>query len=154
MLDDDLAEVRNTEIGFVFQQFNLLPRLSAAENVALPLIYAGVSKKERLERALAALDKVGLADRSHHKSNELSGGQIQRVAIARALVNNPSILLADEPTGNLDSKTSVEVMQIFGKLQDAGNTVVLVTHEEDIAAYAHRVVRLRDGLVESDTTKS
>jgi putative ABC transport system ATP-binding protein len=153
MLDDDLAEVRNTEIGFVFQQFNLLPRLSAAENVALPLIYAGVSKKERLERALAALDKVGLADRSHHKSNELSGGQIQRVAIARALVNNPSILLADEPTGNLDSKTSVEVMQIFGKLQEAGNTVVLVTHEEDIAAYARRVVRLRDGLVESDTTK-
>lgn len=153
MLDDDLAEVRNTEIGFVFQQFNLLPRLSAAENVALPLIYAGVSKKERLNRALEALDKVGLADRSHHKSNELSGGQIQRVAIARALVNNPSILLADEPTGNLDSKTSVEVMQIFGKLQAAGNTVVLVTHEEDIAAYAHRVVRLRDGLVESDTTK-
>ena len=153
MLDDDLAEVRNTEIGFVFQQFNLLPRLSAAENVALPLIYAGVSKKERLERALAALEKVGLADRSHHKSNELSGGQIQRVAIARALVNNPSILLADEPTGNLDSKTSVEVMQIFGKLQEAGNTVVLVTHEEDIAAYARRVVRLRDGLVESDTTK-
>ena len=153
MLDDDLAEVRNTEIGFVFQQFNLLPRLSAAENVALPLIYAGVSKKERIERALEALDKVGLAERSHHKSNELSGGQIQRVAIARALVNNPSILLADEPTGNLDSKTSVEVMQIFGKLQAAGNTVVLVTHEEDIAAYAHRVVRLRDGLVESDTTK-
>jgi putative ABC transport system ATP-binding protein len=153
MLDDDLAEVRNTEIGFVFQQFNLLPRLSAAENVALPLIYAGVSKKLRLERALDALDKVGLADRSHHKSNELSGGQIQRVAIARALVNNPSILLADEPTGNLDSKTSVEVMQIFGKLQAAGNTVILVTHEEDISAYAHRVVRLRDGLVESDTTK-
>jgi len=153
MLDDDLAEVRNTEIGFVFQQFNLLPRLSAAENVALPLIYAGVSKKLRLERALEALDKVGLADRSHHKSNELSGGQIQRVAIARALVNNPSILLADEPTGNLDSKTSVEVMQIFGKLQAAGNTVILVTHEEDIAAYARRVVRLRDGLVESDTTK-
>lgn len=154
MLDDDLAEVRNTEIGFVFQQFNLLPRLSAAENVALPLIYAGVSKKERLERALDALDKVGLADRSHHKSNELSGGQIQRVAIARALVNNPSILLADEPTGNLDSKTSVEVMHIFGKIQEAGNTVILVTHEEDIAAYAHRVVRLRDGLVESDNTKS
>ncbi len=154
MADDDLAEVRNTEIGFVFQQFNLLPRLSAAENVALPLIYAGVSKKERIERSLAALDKVGLADRSHHKSNELSGGQIQRVAIARALVNNPSILLADEPTGNLDSKTSVEVMEIFGKLQAAGNTVVLVTHEEDIAAYAHRVVRLRDGLVETDKTRS
>lgn len=153
MQDDDLAEVRNTEIGFVFQQFNLLPRLTAAENVALPLIYAGVSKKERHERAMAALEKVGLAERSHHKSNELSGGQIQRVAIARALVNNPSILLADEPTGNLDSKTSVEVMHIFGKLQEAGNTVVLVTHEEDIAAYARRVVRLRDGLVESDTTK-
>ncbi|BDQ13439.1 macrolide ABC transporter ATP-binding protein [Sediminibacterium sp. TEGAF015] len=153
MEDDDLAEVRNTEIGFVFQQFNLLPRLTAAENVALPLIYAGVSKKERHERAMAALEKVGLAERSHHKSNELSGGQIQRVAIARALVNNPSILLADEPTGNLDSKTSVEVMHIFGKLQEAGNTVVLVTHEEDIAAYARRVVRLRDGLVESDTTK-
>lgn len=153
MADDDLAEVRNTEIGFVFQQFNLLPRLTAAENVALPLIYAGVSKKERHDRAMEALEKVGLAERSYHKSNELSGGQIQRVAIARALVNNPSILLADEPTGNLDSKTSVEVMHIFGKLQEAGNTVVLVTHEEDIAAYARRVVRLRDGLVESDTTK-
>lgn len=153
MADDDLAEVRNTEIGFVFQQFNLLPRLTAAENVALPLIYAGVSKKERHERALESLKKVGLEDRSHHKSNELSGGQIQRVAIARALVNNPSILLADEPTGNLDSRTSVEVMEIFGKLQAAGNTVVLVTHEEDIAHYAHRVVRLRDGLVESDTMR-
>ena len=153
MPDDDLAEVRNSEIGFVFQQFNLLPRLTAAENVALPLIYAGISKKERIERALEALDKVGLADRSHHKSNELSGGQIQRVAIARALVNNPAILLADEPTGNLDSKTSVEVMEIFGKIRAAGNTVVLVTHEEDIAAYAHRVVRLRDGLVETDITK-
>ena len=153
MPDDDLAEVRNSEIGFVFQQFNLLPRLSAAENVALPLIYAGISKKERIERALEALDKVGLADRSHHKSNELSGGQIQRVAIARALVNNPAILFADEPTGNLDSKTSVEVMEIFGKIRAAGNTVVLVTHEEDIAAYAHRVVRLRDGLVETDITK-
>ena len=153
MPDDDLAEVRNSEIGFVFQQFNLLPRLSAAENVALPLIYAGVSKKVRIERALEALDKVGLADRSHHKSNELSGGQIQRVAIARALVNNPAILLADEPTANLDSKTSVEVMEIFGKIRAAGNTVILVTHEEDIAAYAHRVVRLRDGLVETDITK-
>ena len=153
MPDDDLAEVRNSEIGFVFQQFNLLPRLSAAENVALPLIYAGVSKKLRIERALEALDKVGLADRSHHKSNELSGGQIQRVAIARALVNNPAILLADEPTGNLDSKTSVEVMEIFGKIRAAGNTVILVTHEEDISAYAHRVVRLRDGLVETDITK-
>jgi putative ABC transport system ATP-binding protein len=154
MPDDDLAEVRNTEIGFVFQQFNLLPRLSAAENVALPLIYAGVGKKERIDRAMEALRKVGLQDRSHHKSNELSGGQIQRVAIARALVNNPSLLLADEPTGNLDSKTSVEVMEIFGKIQEGGNTVVLVTHEEDIAAYAHRVVRLRDGLVETDKTKA
>lgn len=150
MPDDDLAGVRNREIGFVFQQFNLLPRLSAAENVALPLIYAGVPKKERMERALEALKKVGLESRSHHKSNELSGGQIQRVAIARALVNNPSILLADEPTGNLDSKTSVEVMEIFGQIQASGNTVILVTHEEDIAAYAKRVVRLRDGLVETD----
>ena len=154
MPDDDLAEVRNTEIGFVFQQFNLLPRLTAAENVALPLIYAGIPKKERMERALEALNKVGLADRSHHKSNELSGGQIQRVAIARALVNNPSLLLADEPTGNLDSKTSVEVMEIFGKIQQAGNTVVLVTHEEDIARYTHRVVRLRDGLVETDKPRA
>src|SRR3984885_8386790 len=153
MPDDDLAEVRNTEIGFVFQQFNLLPRLTAAENVALPLIYAGVSKKERIERSMEALQKVGLEERSHHKSNELSGGQIQRVAIARALVNNPSLLLADEPTGNLDSKTSVEVMEIFGKIQQGGNTVVLVTHEEDIARYAHRIVRLRDGVIESDTRK-
>jgi putative ABC transport system ATP-binding protein len=151
MSDDDLAEVRNTEIGFVFQQFNLLPRLTAAENVALPLIYAGRGRKERMERAMEALKKVALADRSHHKPNELSGGQIQRVAIARALVNNPAILLADEPTGNLDSKTSVEVMDIFSAIQSAGNTVVLVTHEEDIAAYAKRVVRLRDGSIESDT---
>lgn len=150
MPDDDLATVRNKEIGFVFQQFNLLPRLNAAENVALPLVYAGVGKKERNERALEALRQVGLQDRSHHKSNELSGGQIQRVAIARALVNNPSILLADEPTGNLDSKTSIEVMEIFGKLHDAGNTVVLVTHEEEIARYAKRIIRLRDGHVESD----
>ncbi|MFY7651702.1 MAG: ABC transporter ATP-binding protein [Chitinophagaceae bacterium] len=154
MPDDDLADVRNKEIGFVFQQFNLLPRLTAAENVALPLIYAGVSKKERHERAIEALKKVGLENRSHHKSNELSGGQIQRVAIARALVNNPSILLADEPTGNLDSKTSVEVMEIFAKIQEAGNTVILVTHEEDIAAHAHRIVRLRDGLIETDVTKA
>ncbi len=153
MSDDDLAEVRNTEIGFVFQQFNLLPRLSAAENVALPLIYAGTGKKERMERAMEALKKVALADRSHHKPNELSGGQIQRVAIARALVNNPAILLADEPTGNLDSKTSVEVMDIFSSIQAAGNTVVLVTHEEDIAAYAKRVVRLRDGVIESDSVR-
>ena len=150
MPDDDLADVRNHEIGFVFQQFNLLPRLTAAENVALPLIYAGIGKKERMERAMEALIKVGLEDRSHHKSNELSGGQIQRVAIARAIVNNPALLLADEPTGNLDSKTSVEVMEIFGKIQEAGNTVVLVTHEEDIASYAKRVVRLRDGMIESD----
>jgi putative ABC transport system ATP-binding protein len=150
MPDDDLANVRNTEIGFVFQQFNLLPRLTAAENVALPLIYAGVGRKERTERAMEALKKVGLEDRSHHKSNELSGGQIQRVAIARALVNHPSILLADEPTGNLDSKTSVEIMEIFGKIQEAGNTVILVTHEEDIAANARRIIRLRDGVVESD----
>jgi putative ABC transport system ATP-binding protein len=153
MSDDELAEVRNKEIGFVFQQFNLLPRLSAAENVALPLIYAGVNKKIRMEKAHEALAKVGLADRAHHKSNEMSGGQIQRVAIARAIVNNPSILLADEPTGNLDSKTSVEVMEIFGQIQAAGNTVILVTHEEDIAAYARRVVRLRDGLIETDVMK-
>ncbi len=150
MADDDLAEVRNQEIGFIFQQFNLLPRLTAAENVALPLVYAGIGKKERMERALEALKKVGLADRSHHKSNELSGGQIQRVAIARALVNNPSILLADEPTGNLDSKTSSEIMEIFSQIQEAGNTVVLVTHEEDIANYAKRIIRLKDGLVETD----
>ena len=151
MNDNELAEIRNQEIGFVFQQFNLLPRLSALENVALPLIYAGVSKKERTERALEMLEKVNLADRSHHKSNELSGGQIQRVAIARALVNNPSIILADEPTGNLDSKTSVEIMGLITDIHKLGNTVILVTHEEDIAHYAKRVVRLRDGLVETDT---
>jgi putative ABC transport system ATP-binding protein len=150
MSDDDLAEVRNNEIGFVFQQFNLLPRLTAAENVALPLVYAGIGRKERMERAMEALKKVALDDRSHHKPNELSGGQIQRVAIARALVNNPSLLLADEPTGNLDSKTSIEVMQIFSHIQAAGNTVVLVTHEEEIAGYAKRVVRLRDGMIETD----
>lgn len=154
MPDNDLAEVRNKDIGFVFQQFNLLPRLSAAENVALPLVYSGIGRKERTERAMEVLAKVGLADRSHHKPNELSGGQIQRVAIARALVNNPAIILADEPTGNLDSKTSVEVMDIFSKIQASGNTVVLVTHEEDIAAYAKRVVRLRDGVIESDTLRS
>lgn len=151
--DNDLAEIRNQEIGFVFQQFNLLPRLSALENVALPLIYAGVPKKERNERAMEMLTKVSLADRHHHKSNELSGGQIQRVAIARALVNNPSIILADEPTGNLDSKTSEEIMKLISDIHSQGNTVVLVTHEEDIARYARRVVRLRDGLIESDQRK-
>ncbi len=150
MADDNLADVRNKEIGFVFQQFNLLPRLTAAENVALPLVYAGISKKIRTEMAMEVLDKVSLTDRSHHKPNELSGGQCQRVAIARALVNNPSIILADEPTGNLDTKTSIEIMDIFGAIQAAGNTVVLVTHEEDIALHAHRVVRLRDGLIETD----
>ena len=153
LTDNDLAEVRNKYIGFVFQQFNLLPRLSAAENVALPLVYAGIGKKERLQRAKEVLDKVGLADRSHHKPNELSGGQMQRVAIARALINNPAIILADEPTGNLDSKTSSEVMDIFSKIQASGNTVILVTHEEEIATYAKRIVRLRDGIIESDNTK-
>ena len=154
MTDDSLADVRNVEIGFVFQQFNLLPRLTALENVALPLVYAGISKKERLERAMDVLEKVSLTDRSHHKPNELSGGQCQRVAIARALVNTPSLILADEPTGNLDSKTSNEIMDIFSAIQAAGNTVVLVTHEEDIANYAHRVVRLRDGIIESDKRKA
>jgi putative ABC transport system ATP-binding protein len=150
MQDDELAAVRNAEIGFVFQQFNLLPRLTAWENVALPLIYSGIGKKEREERARLMLDKVGLAERAHHKPNELSGGQSQRVAIARALVNNPSLILADEPTGNLDTKTSVEIMDLFGQIHDSGNTVVLVTHEEDIANYTHRVVRIRDGVVETD----
>lgn len=150
MADNDLAAVRNTEIGFVFQQFNLLPRLTAAENVALPLIYAGVSKKDRIERAEAVLAQVKLEDRMHHKPNELSGGQCQRVAIARALINNPAIILADEPTGNLDSKTSHEIMDILGKIHADGNTVILVTHEEDISFFAHRVVRLKDGLVETD----
>lgn len=154
MPDDDLAEVRNKEIGFVFQQFNLLPRLTAAENVALPLIYNGSKKKVRSELSLEMLDRVGLSDRSQHKPNELSGGQNQRVAIARALVNNPSIILADEPTGNLDSKTSVEIMKIFDKIQAEGNTVILVTHEEDIAHYAHRIIRLKDGMIESDDQKS
>ena len=150
MEDDGLADVRNKEIGFGFQQFNLLPRLTAAENVALPLIYNGTSKKIRTELALEMLDRVGLADRSHHKPNELSGGQNQRVAIARALVNNPSIILADKPTGNLDSKTSLEIMHIFDKIQQEGNTVILVTHEEDIADHAHRIIRLKDGIIESD----
>ena len=150
MADDDLATVRNKEIGFVFQQFNLLPRLTALENVALPLVYAGIARKLRHEMAMDVVVKVGLEDRSHHKPNELSGGQCQRVAIARALVNNPSIILADEPTGNLDSKTSIEIMDIFGKIHDSGNTVMLVTHEEDIARYARRVIRLKDGMVETD----
>lgn len=150
MEDNELAEVRNKEIGFVFQQFNLLPRLTAAENVALPLIYSGANKKDRADRAAEVLLQVKLEDRMHHKPNELSGGQCQRVAIARALVNHPSIILADEPTGNLDSKTSYEIMDILGKIHSSGNTVILVTHEEDIAAYAHRVIRLRDGKIESD----
>ena len=150
MPDDQLAEVRNKEIGFVFQQFNLLPRLTALENVALPLVYAGTSRKIRTEMAMEVIQKVGLEERSHHKPNELSGGQCQRVAIARALVNNPSLILADEPTGNLDTKTSNEIMEIFSQIQAAGNTVVLVTHEEDIANHAKRIVRLRDGLIESD----
>jgi putative ABC transport system ATP-binding protein len=154
MIDNALAEIRNKEIGFVFQQFNLLPRLTALENVALPLVYAGMSKKLRNERAMRVLDMVNLTDRSHHKPNELSGGQSQRVAIARALVNDPSIILADEPTGNLDTKTSHEIMDIFGKIHENGNTVVLVTHEEDIAGHAHRIVRLRDGVIESDKRKS
>jgi putative ABC transport system ATP-binding protein len=153
MPDNDLAEVRNKEIGFVFQQFNLLPRLTALENVALPLVYAGVSKKIRNEKAMQVLEMVSLTDRSHHKPNELSGGQCQRVAIARALVNNPSMILADEPTGNLDSKTSEEIMQIFEEIQSRGNTVILVTHEEDIANHAHRIIRLRDGVVETDKRK-
>jgi putative ABC transport system ATP-binding protein len=153
MEDNSLAEVRNKEIGFVFQQFNLLPRLTALENVALPLVYAGLGKKQRNEKAKHVLDLVSLSDRSHHKPNELSGGQSQRVAIARALVNDPSIILADEPTGNLDSKTSYEIMDIFGKIHENGNTVVLVTHEEDIANHARRVIRLRDGMVESDNRK-
>jgi len=151
MEDNALAEVRNKEIGFVFQQFNLLPRLTALENVALPLVYAGMSRKQRSEKAMQVMEMVSLTDRSHHRPNELSGGQCQRVAIARALVNNPSIILADEPTGNLDSSTSNEIMEIFGKIHSAGNTIVLVTHESDIANHAHRIVRLRDGLVENDS---
>lgn len=150
MLDNDLAEVRNKEIGFVFQTFNLLPRLSSLENVALPLVYAGMSAKERIQKAEYALEQVSLADRMDHRPNELSGGQRQRVAIARALVNNPAIILADEPTGNLDTKTSIEIMGIMEKIHQNGNTIILVTHENDIAEYAHRIVRLRDGLVESD----
>ena len=151
MHDDDLAEIRNKEIGFVFQTFNLLPRTTALDNVALPMIYAGYSKSERNERATEVLKQVSLADRMDHQPNQLSGGQRQRVAIARALVNKPSIILADEPTGNLDSKTSVEIMNLFNDIHKNGNTVILVTHEEDIAKYAHRIIRLRDGIIESDT---
>jgi len=150
LTENQLAEIRNKEIGFVFQTFNLLPRATSLENVALPLIYAGIGKGEREERALATLASVGLDDRASHKPNELSGGQRQRVAIARALVNNPSIILADEPTGNLDSKTSYSIMDLFQRLHDEGNTLIMVTHEDDIAHYAHRIVKLRDGLVESD----
>src|SRR5690554_382854 len=153
MTDDELAEIRNKEIGFVFQTFNLLPRTTALENVALPMIYAGASKKERTARAKEVLTQVGLSDRMDHKPNQLSGGQRQRVAVGRALVNSPSIILADEPTGNLDSKTSVEIMSLFNKIHAAGNTVILVTHEEDIAENAHRIIRLRDGIIESDTKK-
>jgi putative ABC transport system ATP-binding protein len=154
MDDNSLADVRNKEIGFVFQQFNLLPRLTALENVALPLVYGGMSKKQRNEKAMHVLSMVSLTDRSHHRPNELSGGQSQRVAIARALVNDPAIILADEPTGNLDTKTSHEIMEIFGDIHANGNTVVLVTHEEDIANHARRIVRLRDGIIESDNLKS
>lgn len=154
MPDDSLAEVRNKEIGFVFQQFNLLPRLTAAENVALPLVYAGMSKKDRIEKAMRMLEMVQLTDRSHHRPNELSGGQCQRVAIARALVNDPAIILADEPTGNLDSKTSQEIMDIFETIYKNGNTIVIVTHEEDIANHSRRIVRLRDGVIETDQLNS
>jgi putative ABC transport system ATP-binding protein len=154
MNDDELAHIRNVEIGFVFQTFNLLPRATALHNVELPLIYAGVSSKERTTRANEALEKVELGNRKMHQPNQMSGGQRQRVAIARALVNNPSILLADEPTGNLDSKTGVEIMALFAKLHEAGNTIVLVTHEPDVAAYAHRAIHIRDGQVEKDVSRA
>lgn len=151
MSDDELADIRNKEIGFVFQTFNLLPRTTAVDNVALPMIYAGASKSQRLERAKEVLTDVGLADRMDHKPNQLSGGQRQRVAVGRALVNRPSIILADEPTGNLDSKTSLEIMNLFDEIHSNGNTVILVTHEEDVANHAHRIIRLKDGTIESDT---
>ena len=154
MSDNELAAIRNKEIGFVFQQFNLLPRLTALENVALPLVYAGMGKKQRTEKAMRMLEMVSLTDRATHRPNELSGGQSQRVAIARALVNDPAIILADEPTGNLDTRTSYEIMEIFGNIHRGANTVMLVTHEEDIANHAHRIIRLRDGLIESDKTRT
>jgi putative ABC transport system ATP-binding protein len=151
MSDDELAEIRNKEIGFVFQTFNLLPRTTALDNVALPMVYAGASKKDRTERAVKVLADVGLSDRMDHRPNQLSGGQRQRVAVGRALVNKPSIILADEPTGNLDSKTGVEIMNLFEDIHKAGNTIIVVTHEEEIASHAQRVIRLRDGMIESDT---
>lgn len=151
MSDDELADIRNTEIGFVFQTFNLLPRTTALDNVALPMVYAGASKSERIKRAQEVLTDVGLADRMDHKPNQLSGGQRQRVAVGRALINKPSIILADEPTGNLDTKTGDEIMNLFDEIHKAGNTVIMVTHEEDVAAHASRIIRLRDGVIESDT---
>ena len=154
MTDDELAEISNKEIGFVFQTFNLLPRTTALENVALPMVYAGISKSNRKIRAEEVLAEVGLADRMDHKPNQLSGGQRQRVAVGRALVNKPSIILADEPTGNLDSKTSLEIMNLFNEIHKQGNTVIVVTHEEEVAEHAHRIIRLRDGMIESDTTKN
>jgi putative ABC transport system ATP-binding protein len=154
MSDDRLAEIRNREIGFVFQTFNLLPRYSALENVMLPLVYAGISYAEREKRALKAMEQVGLSDRVHHRPNELSGGQRQRVAVARALINKPSIILADEPTGNLDSKTSEDIMRLFEDIHNLGNTIILVTHEEDIARHAKRIIRLRDGLIEHDSVQN
>ncbi len=151
LTDDQLAEIRNQKIGFVFQQFNLMPRMTARENVAVPLIYSGVGEEERLERAGVMLEKVGLGERKDHKPNELSGGQSQRVAVARALINNPSLILADEPTGNLDSKTSIEIMELFDSLNNDNNTIMLVTHEEDIAEHSKRIIRLKDGIIETQT---